>query len=144
MSAPNPRPQITRRTALCGVLVGLLAPAALAACSSDTGVGSTTTSSEPGTVLAAVADVPVGGGTVVDGPSGPVLLVQETAGTVTGYDASCPHAGTTVNAPVDGVVVCPNHGSEFDPATGAVEKGPARTGLSTVAVQVRGEQVVLA
>ena len=135
-------PVVNRRTAVCGLLVGLLAPGALVACS--TASGATQVSSAPGTALAALSAVPVGGGIVVDGPSGKVLLVQETAGKVIGYDARCPHAGTPVNPPVQGVVVCPNHGSEFNPATGAVNRGPAQTGLAPIAVKVTGTQIVLA
>lgn len=136
-------PVVNRRTAVCGLLVGLLAPGALVACSTAAG-GATQVSSAPGTALAALSAVPVGGGIVVDGPSGKVLLVQETAGKVIGYDARCPHAGTPVNPPVQGVVVCPNHGSEFNPATGAVNRGPAQTGLAPIAVAVSGTQIVLA
>ena len=136
-------PVVNRRTDVCGLLVGLLAPGALVACSAAAG-GAAQVSSAPGTVLAALSAVPVGGGIVANGPSGKVLLVQETAGKVVGYDARCPHAGTPVNPPVQGVVVCPNHGSEFNPATGAVTRGPAQSGLAPIAVAVSGTQVVLA
>ena len=134
-------PVVSRRTAVCGLLAGLVLPGALTACS---GAAAPTVSSAPGTALAELSTVPVGGGVVVDGPSGKLLLVQETAGTVTGYSARCPHAGVTVNPPVNGVVVCPAHGSRFDPASGAVEQGPAAKGLTPVAVSVSGTQVVLA
>lgn len=135
-------PTVNRRTAVCGLLLGLVAPGALAACSS--GAAAPTVNAAPGTVLAELSAVPVGGGAVVDGPSGKVLLVQEVAGTVTGYSARCPHAGVTVNPPVDGVVVCPAHGSRFDPATGNVTRGPAPRGLTPLAVAVSGAQVVIA
>lgn len=137
----SPAP-ITRRNALCGLFIAVAAPGALIACSSGTPAAEV--AATPGTGLAALADVPVGGGLVVDGPDGPLLLVQETEGSVTGYDASCPHAGTTVNPPAEGTIICPNHGSQFDPATGEVTRGPAQTGLSSVAVAVDGDQVVLA
>lgn len=137
------RPLLSRRTAVGGLLAGLLAPGALAACSTGS-APAPAASSAPGTVLAELSAVPVGGGAVVEGPGGKVLLVQESAGTVTGYEARCPHAGVTVNPPVDGVVVCPAHGSRFDPATGDVVRGPAQTGLAPLAVAVSGTQVVLA
>lgn len=145
-------PVLSRRNAICGLLAALAAPGALAACSSDSAAPAAPVSSgpaatvgpAPSTSLAALADVPVGGGTIVDGPDGPLLLVRETEGTVTGYDARCPHAGTTVSPPADGTIVCPNHGSQFDPATGAVTLGPARSGLLPVAVTVTGDQVALA
>lgn len=141
---PEPGAHLTRRTALCGLLVGLAAPGVLAACTTQDRTEPADTSPAPGAALAAVGDVPLGGGVVVAGPAGPVLLLQPTAGTIRAYDARCPHAGSTVNPPVNDVVVCPNHGSEFAAGTGEVTKGPARTGLKQVAVAVSGTQVVSA
>ncbi|WP_127783123.1 Rieske (2Fe-2S) protein [Rhodococcus sp. X156] len=138
-------PRTTRRTVLCGLGLGLLAPGALAACSAGkVGGGTPPVSAEPGTALAALAEVPVGGGAVVNGPDGKVLLTQPTAGTVKAYQAACPHAGSIVSPPSDGVVVCPAHGSRFSAADGAVRQGPARTPLVPVAVTVSGPDVVLA
>ncbi|GAB2926512.1 hypothetical protein GCM10027047_24330 [Rhodococcus aerolatus] len=135
----------SRRTVLCGLAAGALAPGLLAACASGGGASSTATpTAAAGTPVTPLADVPVGGGVVVTGGSVPLLVVQPTAGTVAAFNARCPHAGTAVDAPVDGVVVCPNHGSRFDLTTGAVEQGPARTGLTPVAVRVEGDQVVTA
>ena len=117
--------EINRRRVLCGLAAALAAPGAaslLAAC----GSGTTTPAETP------VSQVPVGGGTVVQGATGPVLLVQPTAGTVKAYNAACPHQGTAVDPPVNGVITCPNHFSQFDAATGAVERGPAKTGLTAV------------
>ncbi|MHC1557456.1 Rieske (2Fe-2S) protein [Actinomycetospora sp. C-140] len=132
----------SRRTVLCGVAAALAAPGALAACSSsepgEYEPGATTTTSAPagpsgGTPL---AQIPVGGGTVVRSGNRSVLLVQPTAGTVRGFDAKCPHAGTTVDPPQGGVITCPNHFSQFDAATGALRKGPADRGLTEVPVSV--------
>jgi len=134
----------TRRAVLCGLSIGLLAPGALAGCAAGHVGQIPTVSSAPGTRLGALADVPVGGAALVDGPNGKVLLQQPSAGTITALDARCPHAGTTVATPVNGVIVCPAHGSTFDAKTGALEQGPARTGLAAVAVTVRGPDVVLA
>lgn len=120
---------MTRRRVLCGLAAALAAPGAasvLAAC----GSGTTTPAETP------LAEIPVGGGTLVQGATGPVLLVQPTAGVVRAYDAHCPHQGTAVDPPVNGVVTCPNHFSQFDAATGALRRGPARTGLTPVASTV--------
>ena len=130
-----------RRTILCGLAAALAAPGALAACSSDPG------EFQPGTPTQAapqptagggtpLAQVPVGGGTIVTKGEQTILLVQPTAGTVKGFDASCPHQGTTVDPPQNGVITCPNHFSQFDGATGALRKGPAATGLTEVPVRV--------
>ncbi|HEV7907012.1 MAG TPA: Rieske (2Fe-2S) protein [Pseudonocardiaceae bacterium] len=147
-----------RRSVLCGVAVALLVPGGLAAaCSGSgftstssgttTGGGSTTTGGRgSGTRgLAALADVPEGGGIVVDGPGGKKLvLVRNSATAVKAYDATCTHKGSQVGAPASGVMTCPSHGSQFDAATGAVKKGPAVTALAEVQVTVQGDQVVLA
>ena len=130
-----------RRTVLCGLAAAFAAPGALAACSSDPG------EFQPGTPTQAapqptagggtpLAQVPVGGGTIVTKGEQTILLVQPTAGTVKGFDASCPHQGTTVDPPQNGVITCPNHFSQFDGATGALRKGPAATGLTEVPVRV--------
>ena len=47
----------------------------------------------------------------------------------------CPHAGCTVGYDAaQKVIACPCHGSQFNAATGAVEVGPAATGLKKLAV----------
>ena len=144
----------SRRDVLCGLLVALVAPGAVVtACSSssDSGSGSTPTN-DTGTAtgggsssgLTALADVPDGGGLVLDNPDGGKILVVRTGNEVKAYNAACTHMGTTVDAPVDGIATCPNHGSEFSTTDGSVKKGPATAALATIAVKVEGDQVVLA
>ena len=148
---------LTRRRALCGIVVALAAPGVLAACSSGaeapaaapagTGgqappvTGGTTAAPPAGTPVSAI---PVGGGTVVEGPNGPVVLTQPQAGVIKAFDATCPHQGTPVDAPEGGIMTCPNHGSEFDATSGALKKGPAQSGLTPVATTVVGGQVQFA
>jgi cytochrome b6-f complex iron-sulfur subunit len=129
----EPGTGLTRRRALCGLVVALAAPGVLAACSSS-GDGAAAPAPPPGGTP--VSSIPVGGGTVVQGPNGPVLLVQPTAGAVKAYSAVCPHQQVTVDPPVDGTITCPGHGSQFAAATGALEKGPAETGLTPVSTQI--------
>ncbi|OLR94773.1 Rieske (2Fe-2S) protein [Actinokineospora bangkokensis] len=144
-------------------MVALVAPGALvAACGSGSDSGSTvenpntttggattggstgSTGGAPGgSALAAVADIPDGGGKLVDGPDGQVLLVR-SGGAVKAFDPSCPHQGAAVEPPENGVITCPRHGSTFTSTDGAVTKGPARTGLKEIAVKVEGANVVLA
>ena len=150
-------PDPTRRTVVCGLLAGLVAPVTLAACSSETppagapsGGGSPSGSGSPGsagaggTALAKLADVPVGGGAIVTGPSGKILLVRPSENEVKGLDPVCPHAGVTVDKPAGGTITCSGHGSVFDAATGAMKKGPATTGLTPIAVKISGDSVVTA
>ena len=131
-----------RRTILCGLAAALAAPGALAACSSDPGEfqpGTPSATPGSGTTAGAARRWPrsrSGGGTIVTKGEQTILLVQPTAGTVKGFDASCPHQGTTVDPPQNGVITCPNHFSQFDGATGALRKGPAATGLTEVPVRV--------
>ena len=137
----------TRRNVLAAT--GLALPCVLAACS-----GQTTQQPQPGGAasqpqdttgpLAALADVPVGGGKLVDAGGRKVLLVRTSETEVKGYDPTCPHAGATVQPPTGTTIKCPLHGSTFDAASGSVTGGPAKSGLKTVAVKVEKDQVVLA
>lgn len=163
-NTPETHGGLTRRRALCGLVVAFAAPAALAACSSaseappatptgGSGAGTTgatggaagsTTTAAPAAGGTPVAQVPVGGGLVVDGPNGPVVLTQPQAGVIKAFDAACPHQGTTVDPPEGGTITCPNHGSEFDATSGALKKGPAESGLTPVATTVVNGQVQFA
>nr|WP_083467307.1 Rieske (2Fe-2S) protein [Kibdelosporangium sp. MJ126-NF4]CEL22659.1 iron sulphur protein [Kibdelosporangium sp. MJ126-NF4]CTQ89800.1 iron sulphur protein [Kibdelosporangium sp. MJ126-NF4] len=133
-------PDPTRRTVVCGLLAGLVAPASLAACSS----ADAPPPAKGGTALAKLSDVPVGSGKIVNGGPGKVLLVRPSENEVRGFDPVCPHAGVTVATPKEGTITCPGHGSVFDASTGTMKKGPATTGLTAVAVKVEGDSIVTA
>lgn len=147
-----------RRDVLCGLVVALLAPGALvAACSSDSGSGdsgagtpggggSGGTGGASGTKLAAVADVPEGGGMLVNMPSGKgkILLVRTSSADVKAFNAACKHQGTIVSPPKNGTIICPAHNSQYDATTGALKRGPATSGLDVIQVKVDGSDVVLA
>jgi cytochrome b6-f complex iron-sulfur subunit len=141
---------LSRRSVLCGVLVALAVPGGLAACSSgSTSSGAGTTAPAGGTtpagppIIAALADVPDGGGLIAGNPanSRPLVIVR-TGDTVKAFDATCPHQGVAVSPPQGGVITCPNHGSTFNASDGAVTKGPATTGLKEVPVKVEAGQIV--
>lgn len=68
----------------------------------------------------------------------PGVLVELPDGTVGCYDAVCTHEGCTVEyAPSAGVLFCPCHGAEFDPARGgAVLQGPARRPLPKLPITI--------
>jgi thiosulfate dehydrogenase [quinone] large subunit len=79
-----------------------------------------------------------GAGSFTDPKSGdPALVLQPARGQFVAFDAVCPHAGCTVgySAAAD-LIVCPCHGSEFDPRTGAVLRSPANHGLTPIPVVV--------
>jgi thiosulfate dehydrogenase (quinone) large subunit len=98
----------------------------------------TTTAPKPaGTRIGPAKDVPVGGAASFQDPSSgdPSLVVQPQSGTFLAFDAVCPHAGCTVEySNTSRLFVCPCHGSEFNGHTGAVEVGPAQSGLTRLRV----------
>ncbi|MBO3735358.1 Rieske (2Fe-2S) protein [Glycomyces niveus] len=143
----------SRRGVMCG-LAGLGAAGALAACgtaespnteSPDTSTtsaadGGTTGETGGGTGIAATADVPVGGGIVVD----ETVIVQPTADEFLAFSAVCPHQGAIVDAPdADGNIICPRHQSTWT-LEGTLEQGPAETNLSAVEITVEDGQIALA
>jgi Rieske Fe-S protein len=113
----------------------------------DTGAGADTpeATSQPdegsgAEVLAATADVPVGGGVI----GGGVVVTQPTEGEFRGFSSTCTHQGCTVASVADGVISCACHGSRFSAEDGSVENGPATAPLPEVAVSVEGGDVVRA
>ncbi|MQM27321.1 Rieske (2Fe-2S) protein [Glycomyces albidus] len=143
----------SRRGLMCG-LAGLGAAGALAACGSAEESPSSEGSSEAapsdggadsstaggGEAIAATADVPEGGGIVVD----ETVIVQPTADEFLAFSAVCPHQGAIVNPPdAAGDIVCPSHGSMFG-LDGSLEQGPAETGLTEVEITVEDGQIFLA
>jgi Rieske Fe-S protein len=95
-----------------------------------------------GRQLAALGDVPPGGGLVVAADR--VVLTRDGAGTVRGFSSTCTHQGCPVSGVEDGAIVCPCHGSRFDVRTGAPIQGPATRGLTAVNVVVRADSVFTA
>jgi thiosulfate dehydrogenase [quinone] large subunit len=88
-----------------------------------------------GTAIGPAKDVPVGGAASFSDPrtGDPSIVIQPTARKFLAYDAVCPHAGCTVEYNQSAtLLVCPCHGSQFNAATGAVETGPAATGLTPI------------
>ena len=133
-------PCLSRRSLLLAGGAGLGA-VALAGCAEGGGVPEVT-GAGAGDVVVALADVPVGSVYEVSLDGRRVLVSRPDAGTVVAFDARCTHQGCTVRA-TDGGLVCPCHGSAFDPATGAAVHGPATSPLAPVGVAVRGADVVL-
>jgi thiosulfate dehydrogenase [quinone] large subunit len=94
-------------------------------------------SAPPGTAIGPARDVPVGQAASFTDPSSgdPSIVIQPTSGTFVAFDAVCPHAGCPVGYdPAQKVIICPCHGSQFNAGTGAVEVGPATTGLRKLGI----------
>ena len=105
------------------------------------------TTAPTGTQIGLAKQVPVGGAAQFTDPKTghPGLVLQPSKGQFVAYDAVCPHAGCTVGySPAANLIVCPCHGSEFDPGNGAVISPPAPHGLTPihVAEATNGELVV--
>jgi thiosulfate dehydrogenase [quinone] large subunit len=99
----------------------------------------TTTQSKPaGTAIGPASAVPVGGSASFQDPKtgDPGVVVQPEAGTFAAFDVVCPHQGCIVaySAP-DKKFICPCHGSQFNGKTGAVENGPATSGLGRIRIK---------
>lgn len=125
----------TRRDAL-GLATSAGAVLSFTACSSGDDGG---TPDSSGPVRVPVPDVPQGGGVVRDG----VVVTQPSAGEFKAFDAECPHQGCAVGEVTTKAIVCPCHGSTFDPTSGDVTQGPATEGLSTRKATVDGDEVVV-
>lgn len=96
-----------------------------------------TTAQPSGTAIGPASGVPVGGSAAFTDPKSgdPSLVIQQTSGAFVAFDAICPHQGCTVAyQPSARIIACPCHGSEFDPKTGAVKRGPAPIGLTKIPV----------
>lgn len=153
--------ELRRRTLLRGAgLTGAAAVAApiLAACGSDE-PATTGTSPEPtvadeptggsgggngnsAEVLVATAEVPEGGGVILDDAE--VVVTQPVAGEFVAFSSICTHEGCPVSDIAGGTINCACHGSQFSIEDGSVVGGPAPTPLPAVEVTVDGKSVVRA
>ena len=141
---------VGRRT----VLAAAAASGLLVACGSDsedgttaptdnaTGSATDTPGGTSGDVLAAVADVPVEGGTVNRDVH--VVVTQPVAGEYRAFTSICTHQGCDVSRVNNNVITCGCHNSTFSAETGDVEGGPATRGLAPIEVTVEGESIVRA
>ncbi len=143
--------QVSRRSVLRGVAVTTVAGVAgyaVAATSDAAGARAATTAAngygadeQTRSRLAALADIPAGGGLILDDAR--VVLTRAEDGEVLAFSATCTHQGCTVSSIEQGLIVCACHLSRFDLATGAPVSGPARRPLPPVAVEVTGEEVFI-
>jgi Rieske Fe-S protein len=140
---PTPSAGVSRRDTLrvAGVAgAAAVGAAGLAACGSeDTGaVGTAVTSAASGAADAIqAADVPVGGGVILENVE--VVVTQPTEGDFKAFSAVCTHQGCIVGDVTDGRITCPCHGSQFDAETGEVLQGPATQPLPEKSVTLDGD-----
>jgi Rieske Fe-S protein len=93
-----------------------------------------------GATLAAVGDVPEGGGII----AGDFVITQPVAGTFKAFSKVCTHAGCDVNKIDGGQISCPCHNSKFSIETGEPTSGPATKALPATEVKVDGDNIVAA
>ena len=163
MSDATHPPCLHRRRLLGGAAVLGIAAPLLAACGEDeptTGSSTSPSSSSPssaspteepsqdgskspaggGQELVATADVPVGGGVILDDQR--IVVTQPAEGTFMAFTAVCTHQGCLVGSVEDNTISCPCHGSQFSAEDGSVVNGPATGALSAIEVAVEGGSVV--
>jgi Rieske Fe-S protein len=132
---------LSRRAVLAGAAaVGVTS--ALVACgqgSGSSGAGTADTSAGPTTVP--VANVPVGGGTILTDKS--LVVTQPSAGTFKAFSAVCTHQGCLVAEVANSKITCPCHNSQFSVADGSVLTGPATQGLAAKSVTVSGDTLTV-
>ena len=95
-----------------------------------------------GTVVAKLADIPIGGGVIFNDLG--IVLTRPTDGDVKAFSAICTHEGCTVSNVSGGTINCECHQSKFRVADGSVADGPAPAPLPPRKVTVEGDNVKLA
>jgi Rieske Fe-S protein len=89
--------------------------------------------------LAATAQVPDGGGKIIDGKN--IVVTQPESGSFRAFSAICTHEGCIVNNVSNGTINCPCHGSKFSIKDGSVVNGPAPSPLAAIAIKVEGTSI---
>lgn len=133
------RRQLLRGVAVAGALG--LGGVGLAACSGGGTESVPLPDDVKGKAIAKIADVPVGGGTILQADK--IVVTQPRKGTFKAFTAVCTHQGCTVGDVTDGVIECPCHGSRYSITDGSVKEGPASRALREYPVTVKDGQVVL-
>ncbi len=128
-----------------------VAAAGLAACSTPTSPSPAASApantaggaapSSGGAVTVKTADVPVGGGTILQNAK--YVVTQPTAGTYKAFNKTCTHQGCPVSKIVGAEIVCTCHNSKFSITDGAVTAAPATKPLAAAKVTVQGDSLLI-
>lgn len=127
----RPCQHVGRRTLLRGAGGTVVAACGLVGCGGDdeAGSGGTETSGGGGGTTVSAADVPVGGGTIVEET---YVVTQPTKGDFKAFSAACTHQGCVVAEVADNTITCNCHGSQFDAETGEPVSGPSGAAASSI------------
>ena len=71
------------------------------------------------------------------------VIVNTDGTTIKAFSSVCPHEGNAVQSFMGGQLICPTHNSHFNPSTGAVLSGPARSGLTAYTASRSGNTVTV-
>ena len=119
---------------------GLAGPAPTTGSAATSGSAASGSAAPAAGALATTAEVPEGGGKIIDGKN--IVITQPQAGSFKAFTAICTHQGCIVNSVADGTIDCPCHGSKFSIKDGSVVNGPATSPLTPVAIKVAGTSIV--
>ena len=72
-----------------------------------------------------------------------VLIPQPKSGIFRAFNPSCTHEGFQIDGVQGKNLVCPMHQAQFDMATGAVKRGPARKALKKYTVTKIGTTIYI-
>ncbi len=138
-------PDVPRRSLFAAGMGLTLAGLGLTACSSTNATSSGGGGSGGGGASSdntvKKADVPVGGGVIMQAVS--FVVTQPTAGTYKAFSSICTHQGCPVSAITNGAIICYCHGSQFSVKDGSVISGPARKPLPPASVTQSGDSLVI-
>ena len=113
-------------------------PAASSAPASPSSAASSKVAAPAGPSVAA-ADVPVGGGVILE--KADFVVTQPKKGTYKAFSKICTHMGCPVAEVADGKISCKCHGSAFSIEDGSVVNPPASKPLAESEVTVQGGKV---
>lgn len=88
----------------------------------------------------------VGGAVYVEYPNDPtaqIIVYRADVNKVTAFTSKCTHQGQRVNLPVDGTVVCPRHGAQFDTTGKWIDSRTITTNLASFEATLDGEMIMI-
>ncbi|MEE6263757.1 Rieske (2Fe-2S) protein [Plantactinospora sonchi] len=106
------------------------------------GGASTSAPADGGAALAKKADIPVGGGKIINEEQ--IVVTQPTEGEFKAFSSICTHQRCPVTSVEGGTINCSCHNSKFSIADGSVKGGPATKKLPEKNITVNGDNIVLA
>lgn len=92
-------------------------------------------------LLGPAAEIMVGSGKKYEIDALTILVTRPAEDTFRAFNATCTHAGCIVTGVRDNQIACGCHGARFDPDSGEVQSGPAKSPLGKIMVEVRGSDL---